>query len=238
MFNPLSLLCLWLPGLLLCLPALGFVAWWFLRGRGSSPDHSDPDEDGDEPRRHRFPLTAVGAALMGLSFVTLPWLSLKPLERIGLDWLHDVVPFAGGLLTFFHIDSLDRLLPFWRIIGIRPPGWLALLLNAQTWGGLFWLGLEAVVVGGLVYLLAHWVAAAPRKPRLSAPVLVATAAVLLLLLLYRLPTIDGLGEHDFSNLLPLVLPIVFNIHMSSVGPLVMVVGLVLLLVGGILRAQE
>jgi hypothetical protein len=174
---------------------------------------------------------------MGCSFVTLPWLSIKPLERIGLEWLHDIAPFVGRLLILFGIDNLDSLMPFWKVIGIRPPGWLALMLNAQTRGGLLLLVIVAAVVGGLVYLLAHWVAAT-RRPRISAPFLVVTAAALLLLLLYRLPDIDGLGEHDFSNIVALSLPIVFNIHLSWLGPLVMVVGLVMLLADGVRRLQE
>lgn len=213
MLSPIFLLCLLLPGVLLCIPAVLIVFWWL----GSGKDAARP-----------FPMAAVGAGLMALGFFSLPWLSIKPLERIGLDWLHDVAPFLGRLLALLGVDNLDRLLPIWRVMGIRPPGWLALVLNAESWSGLLGLGLGAVMLGGLIYALAHWIAVR-RTPRYTAVALAIVATVLLLLLLYRLPDVDGLGEHDFRNIIPLILPVIFNIHLTWPGPLFMVAGLLLML---------
>lgn len=215
------LICLILPGALLSIPALLALGWWFSKGRAY----------------HTFPWAAVGAGLMALSFFTLPWLTFSPLERVGLDWLYDVAPYLGRLLALLGIDNLDRLLPIWRVIGIHPPGWLALALNAQTWPGLLWLGVVTALLGGLIFALALWVELA-RRPKWSAAALIALATLSLLTLLYFLPDIDGLGEHDFSNIVALVIPIFLNVHMSWFGPFVMVSALLLLLVGGINRFNE
>ena len=148
-----------------------------------------------------------------------------------------MAPHLGRLLALLGVDNLDLLLPIWRVIGIRPPGWLALALNAQTWPGLLWLMVVATLVGGLIFALAHWVALRPC-PRWSAAALIVLSTLSLTALIYFLPDIDGLGEHDFSNIAALIIRIFLNVHISWLGPFVMVSALLLLLVGGITKLSE
>lgn len=213
--------CLVLPGVVLCLPAAITIIWWMANGRNAG---------------RLFPLAAVGVGLMGLSLVTLPWLNFSPLERIGLDWLYEVAPFVGRLLELFGIHDLDRLQPFWRAIGIRPPGWLALVLNAQSWIGLLGLVLTIGILGGIIFGLAEWTAFR-RRQGFSAILQAVIAFVLLLLLLYHLPGLDGLGEHDFSNILALSTLVILNVHLSWLGPFIMMVGLAMVLVDGVRRLK-
>ena len=61
-------------------------------------------------RSRPFPLATVGASLMLISFGVLPWLSLQPLDPIGLEWLGDALPMAGRLLAL-----LGALAGWWPV---------------------------------------------------------------------------------------------------------------------------
>ena len=175
-----------------------------------------------------FPLVGLGAALMLVSFVALPWLSFDPLRYIGLDWLYETVPLAGTVLGWVGVDSLDSLLPIWRAAGvfIRPPGWLALTLGV---GPLTWF--VVLFLGSVAFVAAQVVTWLPR-PRWPASILIGSAVTLLLLLLFDLATIDGLGEHSFPHLLSLVQPFL-AVHVNPVGPLVAALALGLMAVGAV-----
>lgn len=170
---------------------------------------------------------------MALSFFVLPWLRFEPVSLFGLDWLAEVVPFARSLLQWLQIDNLERLLPFgrlfYRLLGVNLPGWLTLLL---TGGWRFWLLIPFLAT--LVFLSAHlmtWIKGRYLIGRILAWILITSAVLLLLLLLYNLSTIDGLGERHFPYWSAFVLPFL-GAHLSLFGPITMVVALMLLMWGG------
>ena len=175
-----------------------------------------------------FPLAGLGAALMLVSFVALPWLSFDPLRYIGLDWLSETVPLARTVLGWLGVDSLDSLLPVWRAAGvfIRPPGWLALALSVDplTWFVVLWLGSVAFGAAQAVTWLS--------RPRGPAFVLIGSTVALLLLLLFDLAAIDGLGEHSFPHFLSLVQPFL-AVHVNPLGPLLAALALGVMVVGAV-----
>lgn len=174
-------------------------------------------------RARPFPLAAVGASLMLISFGVLPWLSLQPLDPIGLAWLGDALPVAGRLLVLMGAKSVSAALGWVGVIGFLTnwQGWLALLLTA---GPPVWV---AALLLGTVALAAAWAVGVGRqKP--AAYVLLATAAALVLLVAYSLPLIDGLGEHPFPHPLTVTLPFL-GARLNWLGPGVMFIALGLLM---------
>lgn len=169
-----------------------------------------------------FPLAAVGAALMLVSFLLLPWLSFDPLRYAGLDWLYELVPLAGSLLEKLDIDKLGRLLPIWRAAGLltHPPGWLALALGV---GPLTWI--VVLCLGSVAFAAAQAVTWLSQL-RWPAWILAGASVALLLLLLFDLAAIDGLGEHSFPHVLSVVQPFL-AVHLSPIGPFITAVALVL-----------
>lgn len=174
-------------------------------------------------RSRPFPLATVGASLMLISFGVLPWLSLQPLDPIGLEWLGDALPMAGRLLALLGAKSLSAVLGWMGVIGFLTNwyGWVALLLTA---GPPVWV---AATLLGVVALGAAWAVGVGRqKP--AAYVLLAAAAALVLLVAYSLPLIDGLGEHPFPHPLTVTLPFL-GARLNWLGPGVMFVALGLLM---------
>lgn len=180
-----------------------------------------------------FPLAVVGAALMLLSFLALPWLSFDPLRYAGLDWVYDVVPLAQVLIERLGLDDLGRALPLWRAVRFlaHPPGWLALALGV---GPLTWLAV--LLLGAVAFAAAQAVTWLPR-PRLPAGVLLAATLALLLLLLFDLAVIDGLGEHGFPHPLTVIQPFL-AVHLAVLGPASTVVALGLQIVAAALALQR
>lgn len=174
-------------------------------------------------RSRPFPLATVGASLMLISFLILPWLSLRPLDLVGLEWLGDTLPIAGRLLALLGVKSFSTLVGWLGPLGFLTNwyGWLALLLTATP---LVW-GLAALL--GASALVAAWAVGVGRRPR-AAYGLLAIAGALVLLVAYSLPLIDGLGERPFPHPLTVSLPFL-GARLNWLGPGAMFLALGLLI---------
>ncbi|WP_374688809.1 hypothetical protein [Promineifilum sp.] len=199
---------------LLLTPAVLALVWW-------RRDESRP-----------APFALAGVALMLISFFILPWLSLRPLDLIGLGWLGEALPTASRLLVLLGIRSLETALRWLGVTGLLTNwrGWLTLPL---TTGPAVWI--VSTLLGALVFVAAHvvnW-----TRARWAAWLLLLAAAGLTLLIAYHLPIIDGLGERPYPQASTIALPILAaRLHWA--GPAVMGLGLALCLIGALHALSE
>jgi hypothetical protein len=206
------LACLTLAVLALILAPPTFALWRWRRALEARP----------------FPLAVIGASLILLSFLLLPWLSLEPLRVMGFDWLSRLIPVARPVIEWLEDGRLRPLGVFLGPINFltRWRGWMALLFTGN---------LSIVVLipflATLAIVLGHWVTwLRPRKA--PAAILIASAGLSLFLMLFNLPRLDGLGERGFPHLMTVMLPML-GAHIHPAGPVTMALGLALLAAGGV-----
>ncbi len=180
-------------------------------------------------------LAGVGAAGVNISFFYLPWLDLSPIKGSLTGELLGIAPDAAGqLLAWRGMDAAaQKMEAVASFIGLfEPPGWLTLLITSPH----IPVFLLALLVGMTAIALAALVVWPVRHP-VFGYALAGCSAFLLLSIIYFLPDIEGLGERAFPNVLSLAVPLL-QVEIIWFGPLVMMLGLLLMLVGGLAQAQQ
>lgn len=180
-------------------------------------------------------VAVAGAVGVNVSFFYLPWLDLSPVKGSLLKDLLDFAPdVAGQVLEWRGLSSaaqgMERVA---SVVGLfELSGWETLLLTSPHPLVLVLLGLLGVVA----IALAVWTAWPARHPAVGYSLAVCSAW-LLLSIIYYLPEIEGLGERAFPSLLAVAVPL-FQVEIIWLGPLVMMLGLLLMLAGGLMQAQQ
>jgi len=180
-------------------------------------------------------ISVVGAVGVNISFFYLPWLDLSPIKGVLLKDLLDFVPdVVGQVLAWKGLDSaaqgMGRVASMVGLFELS--GWETLLLTSPHPLVLVLLG----IVGGIAIVLAI-LTAWPMRHVAVGYALAVCSAVLLLSIIYFLPEIEGLGEHAFPSLLAVAVPLL-QVEIIWFGPLVMMSGLLLMLVGGLMQTQQ
>ena len=180
-------------------------------------------------------LASAGAVGVNVSFFYLPWLDLSPIKGSIIGDLLGIAPDAAGqLLAWRGMDAAaQKMEAVASFIGLfEPPGWLTLLITSPH----IPVFLLALLVGMAAIVLAVLVAWPVRPPAVGYA-LAGCSAFLLLSIIYFLPDIEGLGERAFPNVLSLAVPLL-QVEIIWFGPLVMMLGLLLMLVGGLAQTQQ
>ena len=187
-------------------------------------------------RRGGTNVTAVlGLLTVNISFFYLPWLDLSPIKgslwRDLLDFAPDVV---GQMLSWRSIDSAARgLETVSQVVGFfELSGWETLLVTVPHALLFFLIGL----LGIAAYLLTILLAWPVRHPAIGYA-LALCAVTLFCITIYFLPEIEELGERSFPSLFAIAVPLL-QVEINWLGPLMMLFGLLLMLVGGLAQTQQ
>jgi hypothetical protein len=180
-------------------------------------------------------LASIGAVGANISFFYLPWLDLSPLKASLFGEVLSIAPDAvGQMLAWRGMDSAAQKMESIAVfIGLfEPPGWLTLLLTSPHF-----LVLLLVLLLGVAAIVLAVLVAWPVRSSVFGCALAILSAVLLLTIIYFLPEIEGLGERAFPSPLPIALPLL-QVEIIWFGPLVMMLGLLFMLVGGLAQTQQ
>ncbi len=173
---------------------------------------------------------------MNVSFFYLPWLDLSPLkESLWGDALGIAPDAAGQMLAWRGMDSAAHKMDFLASVVrvFEPPGWATLFLTSPHW----LLTLLLLGIGIVIITLAVLITWQPKQPPVLGYALSICTAVLLFIIIYFLPEIEGLGEHSLPNILAIAIPLL-RVEIAWLGPLVMMLGLLFLLAGGLAHGQQ